>query len=86
MKPINESYNNGKQFNLIGEQEEVFKTQNDYNPLAMSEDELKKLIPKLNGKQMCVFPLFLFCIAVIVTIPHNNPNIKLIVTSSPVKK
>lgn len=35
-------------YNFIGEQEELFKTQTDYNPLAMSEDELKKLIPKLN--------------------------------------
>ena len=35
-------------YNYIGEQEDIFKTQNDLNPLAMSEEELKKLIPKLN--------------------------------------
>jgi len=35
-------------FNYIGEQEENFKEVSDYNPLAMTEDELKNLIPKLN--------------------------------------
>jgi len=35
-------------YNYIGEQEEVFKNQTDHNPLAMTEHDLKKLIPKLN--------------------------------------
>jgi len=35
-------------YNYIGEQEELFKNKTEDNPLAMSEDELKKLIPKLN--------------------------------------
>ena len=35
-------------YNFIGEQEELFKNKTEDNPLAMSEDELKKLIPKLN--------------------------------------
>ena len=35
-------------YNYIGEQEELFKNKSEENPLAMSEDELKKLIPKLN--------------------------------------
>jgi len=35
-------------YNYIGEQEQLFKTQTDLNPLAMSEEELKNLIPKLN--------------------------------------
>ena len=35
-------------YNYIGEQEELFKNKSEENPLAMSEDELKKIIPKLN--------------------------------------
>ena len=35
-------------YNYIGEQEELFKNKSEENPLAMSEEELKKLIPKLN--------------------------------------
>lgn len=35
-------------FNYIGEQEENFKEVSDYNPLAMTEEELRALIPKLN--------------------------------------
>jgi len=36
-------------YNYIGEQEEIFKNQTtEDNPLAMSEEELKKLIPKVN--------------------------------------
>lgn len=35
-------------YNYIGEQEELFKNKSEQNPLAISEDELKKLIPKLN--------------------------------------
>tara|TARA_B100002019_G_scaffold293387_1_gene320652 strand:- start:1035 stop:2825 length:1791 start_codon:yes stop_codon:yes gene_type:complete len=39
MKPINESYNNGKQFNLIGEQEEAGKKFVLKQPEAEVEDE-----------------------------------------------
>jgi hypothetical protein len=35
-------------YNYVGEQEELFKNQSDYNPLAMNEEDLKNLIPKLN--------------------------------------
>jgi len=35
-------------YNYIGEQEELFKKQGDYNPLAMSDTDLEALIPKLN--------------------------------------
>ena len=36
-------------YNYIGEQEEIFKNEeSEYNPLAMTEEELSKLIPKLN--------------------------------------
>tara|TARA_R100000700_G_C3177297_1_gene152430 strand:- start:2701 stop:3225 length:525 start_codon:yes stop_codon:yes gene_type:complete len=35
-------------YNYIGEQEELFKNKTDLNPLAMSEEDLSALIPKLN--------------------------------------
>ena len=35
-------------YNYIGEQEELFKNKSEQNPLAMSEIQLKELIPKLN--------------------------------------
>ena len=35
-------------YNYIDEQEDNFKIISDNNPLAMSEDELMKLIPKIN--------------------------------------
>jgi hypothetical protein len=35
-------------YNYIDEQEESFKVVSDDNPLAMTEDELMKLIPKIN--------------------------------------
>lgn len=51
---MNEDFRLGTQlldripYNYIGEQEENFKNISDYNPLAMTEEELKGLIPKLN--------------------------------------
>ena len=35
-------------YNYIGEQEELFKNKSDENPLAITEIQLKELIPKLN--------------------------------------